>query len=56
MQGNQLAQQRRAIRAIETSPSGLPVAKTVGRWHKKGPTDEEPFKSLFQKMGWAFLF
>ena len=56
MQGDQLARQWRVMRAIEASPNGLIVAEiSIGDRHMAGLTDEKPFKSLFQKLEWAFL-
>jgi len=53
MRGDQLARQSRVIRAIEARPNGLILAG-IAAWHM-GPVDEKPFKSLFQKLEWAFL-
>ena len=53
MRGDQLARQSRVIRAIEARPNGLILAG-IAAWHM-GPVDEKPFKSLVQKLEWAFL-
>ena len=55
MRGDQLTRQWRVIRAIEASPNGLTMAEIAARDGHMGPIDEKRFKSLFQKLEWAFL-
>jgi hypothetical protein len=55
MRGDQLARQWRVIRAIEASPNGLTMAEIAVSDGHMGPIDEKCFKSLFQKLEWAFL-
>jgi hypothetical protein len=54
MRGDQLARQRPVIRAIGASPNGL-TQDCPARWGTGDRMEEKPFKSLFQKLGWAFL-
>jgi len=56
MRGDLLARQWRVIRAIEARPNGLTMAEIAACNGPVGPVNEKPFKSLFQKMEWAFLF
>ena len=55
MRGDQLARQWRVIRAIEARPNGLTMAEIAVCEGHMGPIDEKCFKSLFQKLEWAFL-
>jgi hypothetical protein len=56
MRGDQLVRIWRVSGGIEARPNGLTMAD-IARPGKIGdPTEEKPFKSLFQKLGWAFLF
>jgi hypothetical protein len=56
MRGDPLARQWGVNRAIEARPKRLTVADIARPDEIGDPTDEKPFKSLFQKPGWAFLF
>ena len=55
MRGDQLARQWRVTRAMEARPDGLTMAEIAAGDGHMGPIDEKPFKSLFQKLEWAFL-
>jgi len=56
MRGEKLARQWQLIRAIEASPNGLTVAEIPAPNEAQGSgQNREPFKSLFQMLGWAFL-
>jgi len=57
MRGDQLAYQWWVIGAIEASSKGLTAAETPtpDEAHGNGQ-NRRPFKSLFQKLEWAFLF
>jgi len=55
MRGDQLARQSRVIRAIEARPNGLTMAEIAACDGHMGPKDENLFKSLFQKLEWAFF-
>jgi hypothetical protein len=55
MRGDQLARQWQLIRAIEASPNGL--AEIPRPYEAQGiGYSGRPYKSLFQILGWAFLF
>ena len=56
MRGDQLARQWRVIWVIEASPKRLTVADIARPDEIDILTEQKPFKSLFQKLGWAFLF
>jgi hypothetical protein len=57
MRGDQSVRQWRIIRSMKASPKGLIVAEIATRDGAQGcPADEKPFKSLLQKLEWAFLF
>ncbi len=55
MRRDQLARQWRVTRAIEARPNGLTMAEIAACDGHRGPINEKPFKSLFQKLEWAFL-
>jgi len=56
MQGDELARQWQVIRAIEVSSKGLTAAEIAGPDETQGSGQNgEALKSLFQKLGWAFL-
>jgi hypothetical protein len=56
MRGDFLARQWRIIRANGASPNGLTMTEIATHdGAQVGPTEEKPFKSLFQKLEWAFL-
>jgi hypothetical protein len=55
MRGDQLARQWQLIRAIKASPNGL--AEIPRPYEAQGiGYSRRPYKSLFQNLGWAFLF
>ena len=57
MRGDHSARQWQVIRAIEASSKGLTAAEIAGPDEARGSgQNEEALKSLFQKLGWAFLF
>ena len=56
MRGDQLAWQWRVLRTIGASSNELTVAENVRPDGGLYPMKEKPFKSLFQKLVWAFLF
>jgi hypothetical protein len=56
MRGDQLAWQWRVLRTIGASSNELTVAENVRPDGGLYLMKEKPFKSLFQKLGWAFLF
>ena len=57
MRGDQSVRQWCIIRSMKASPKGLIVAQIATRDGAQGClADEKPFKSLFQKSEWAFLF
>ena len=56
MRGDQLARQWRVLRTIGASSNELTVAENVRPDGGLYPMKEKPFKSLFQKLGRAFLF
>ena len=56
MRGDRLAGRWQTSRAIEANPIGLTLAEVAKSSGAHGDrTDEKSFKSLFQKMGRAFL-
>ena len=57
MRGDQLAREWRIIRATKARSRGLTVAEIPTPYEAQGTGQNgEPFKSLFQKLEWAFLF
>ena len=56
MRGDPLARQSRVFRAIEARSKGLTLVEIARPDGIGDPAEEKPFKSLFQKLGWAFLF
>jgi hypothetical protein len=56
MRGDQLARQWRVIRTIEARLKELSAAE-IARPDEIGIlTEQKPFKSLFQKLGWVFFW
>ena len=54
MRGDQPVQQWWVNWGIEASSNGLTIAEIARP--DRARMEEKPFKSLFQKLGWAFLF
>jgi hypothetical protein len=57
MRGEQLARQWRIIRATKAGSNGLTAAEIPRPYEAQGiGYSRRPYKSLFQILGWAFLF
>ena len=55
MRGDQLARDWGIFRAIEASSNGLTFSEIANHDGQGRRIDEKPLKSLFRKLGWAFL-